>query len=153
MTRNAIPLGYVEAKNIGTNLDDEARKKQLRRYTKSLDNLIFTDYLEFRLYRGNEQTTTVRIAELSGNRIKPAPNNFQSLTDLLTAFAGYQGQTIRALAAICFARSAAVVMVSVIKAALEKENDSFQSEVHKANDPQRHPPRLCGSQEHWHKPG
>jgi len=45
-----IPLGYIEAKDIGIDLDTAEKSSQLKRYLKSLDNLILTDYLEFRFY-------------------------------------------------------------------------------------------------------
>ena len=66
LTRNKIPLGYIEAKNVGENLDDKKHEAQLSRY-KVLDNLIYTDYLEFRLIR---IVRTIKIAEISKNRIK-----------------------------------------------------------------------------------
>ena len=94
LTRNNIPLGYIEAKDIEKNLDDKAHKAQLHRYTKSLDNLIFTNYLEFRLHRDGKQVSAVTIAEVSGTRIKPKPANFDSFIDILNTFADYHGQTI-----------------------------------------------------------
>ena len=94
LTRNNIPLGYIEAKDIGKNLDDKAHKAQLHRYTKSLDNLIFTNYLEFRLHRDGKQVSAVTIAEVSGTRIKPKPANFDTFIDILNTFADYHGQTI-----------------------------------------------------------
>lgn len=94
LTRDNIPFGYVEAKDLDKNLDDKIHQDQLRRYTKSLDNLIFTNYREFRLFRSDKRVATVNIAEISGNRIKPAADNFAAFTDMLQAFAGYDGQTI-----------------------------------------------------------
>ncbi len=43
-------IGYVEAKDIGVPLDEILRTDQLTRYLASLDNLILTDYLEFRWF-------------------------------------------------------------------------------------------------------
>ena len=94
LTRNDIPLGYIEAKDIDKDLADKTHKAQLRRYTESLDNLIFTNYLTFRLYRDGKQVSETTIAEISNDRIQPRPGNFNAFTDLLDTFAGYQGQTI-----------------------------------------------------------
>ena len=94
LTRNDIPLGYIEAKDIDKDLADKTHKEQLRRYTDSLDNLIFTNYLTFRLYRDGKQVSETTIAEISNGRIQPKPDNFNAFTDLLDTFAGYQGQTI-----------------------------------------------------------
>jgi len=45
-----FPIGYIEAKDIGRSLDEAERSEQLDRYLNSLENLILTDYLEFRWY-------------------------------------------------------------------------------------------------------
>lgn len=55
LTRKAIPVGFIEAKDIGDK-DLEGKKKsgnkeQFDRYKASLNNLIFTDYLDFHLYQ------------------------------------------------------------------------------------------------------
>ena len=94
LTRNAIPLGYIEAKDLDKDLDDKAHAEQLRRYTESLGNLIFTNYLEFRLFRDGEVVGTVCIADLSGGRVKPKPDQFDTFTDLLHAFEKYDGTSI-----------------------------------------------------------
>ncbi|WP_068598420.1 hypothetical protein ACF3NR_10555 [Vaginella massiliensis] len=38
-----IPVGYIEAKDIGLNLDSKALKEQFDRYRNGLSNLIITD--------------------------------------------------------------------------------------------------------------
>ena len=50
VTRGLLPLGYVEAKDVGVKLDKAAASEQLMRYRESLPNLILTDYIEFRWY-------------------------------------------------------------------------------------------------------
>lgn len=47
VTRGLLPLGYVEAKDIGVSLEATASSEQLGRYRESLPNLILTDYIEF----------------------------------------------------------------------------------------------------------
>ena len=124
LTRNKIPLGYIETKDIGKNLDDPAYKEQLGRYTKSLDNLIFTDYLEFRLFRDGKQVSCARIGEVSGNQIKQKPDNFDAFTNMLKAFAGYQGQTITSANDLAkrMAHKARMLAAVIGKALLEKDN-------------------------------
>ena len=93
---NQIPLGYIEAKNIDKSLDDKAFGDQFNRYLQSLDNLIFTNYLEFRFHRNAETkpVATVAIAELHNGKIKPRPQNFTHFENLIANFGAYQGQTI-----------------------------------------------------------
>ena len=132
LTRNHIPLGYVEAKDIDKNLDDKIHRAQLARYTESLDNLIFTNYREFRLFRNAKRVAAVTIAECRAQRIKPAAPNLESfaaLTDLLTAFAGYEGQTITTAADLA-ARMAvkARMMAAVITEALARDDGEAKTD-------------------------
>jgi arginyl-tRNA synthetase len=48
--KNNIPILYLEAKDIGVNLDKIEKSDQMGRYF-GYDNLVLTDYLEFRFYR------------------------------------------------------------------------------------------------------
>lgn len=98
LTRNAIPIGFIEAKDIGDE-DLEGKKKsgnknQFDRYRSSLGNLIFTDYLDFHQYRDGELVARVRIADIQGGKIKPLPSNFQAFETLIKEFCAYVGQQI-----------------------------------------------------------
>lgn len=59
--RGAVPLGYVEAKDVGLDLDRIEKSEQLQRYRESLGNLVLTDYLEFRWYLDGELRLTARL--------------------------------------------------------------------------------------------
>ena len=48
--RNKIDVGYIEAKDIGIDLTKQKKQISLNVILASLDNLILTDYLEFRFY-------------------------------------------------------------------------------------------------------
>lgn len=95
LSRRNIDVGYIEAKDIGGGLDKTEKTEQLKRYRESLDNLILTDYLEFRFFLHGEKVETIRIGEIQGNRIKPLPENFDRLRTLFVDFAAFQGQTIK----------------------------------------------------------
>src|SRR5664279_3846221 len=66
LTKKDIPVGYIEAKDIGDRdlegLKKTGNKEQFDRYKSSLDNLIFTDYLNFLLYREGQFVTKITIA-------------------------------------------------------------------------------------------
>jgi len=57
-----VPIGIVEAKDIGNRLNRTERSKQLQRYMAH-GNVILTDYLEFRWYVNGEKRETIRIAK------------------------------------------------------------------------------------------
>ena len=87
ITRKDIPLGFVEAKDIGISLDDTENSEQLKRYRDSLANLILTDYLEFRWYVSGELRLTARLAKPQANgRLRAEAEGAQQLTELLQSF-------------------------------------------------------------------
>lgn len=95
ITRKNIPVGYIEAKDIGVDLTNKAYKEQFDRYRTSLGNLIITDYTEFKLFRDGTFVLPVRIGEVHGNKVIPRSENFGAFTDLIKDFCTHQGQTIK----------------------------------------------------------
>ena len=94
--RNGLPLGYVEAKDLGAGLDDDRHKEQFERYRGALGNMMFTNYLAFQLWRGEQELGSVELAALRGNKIRQLPDNFGPFAALLKAFGDYEAQLISA---------------------------------------------------------
>ena len=87
ITRKDIPLGFVEAKDIGVSLDDTESSEQLKRYRDGLANLILTDYLEFRWYVSGELRLTARLAKPQANgKLRAETDGAQQLVELLQSF-------------------------------------------------------------------
>jgi len=99
LTKRDIPVGFIEAKDIGDkDLDGTKKtgnKEQFDRYKASLNNLIFTDYLHFHLYREGVFITKIAIAEITDKGIKPLPENFGNFENLVKDFSSHVGQTIK----------------------------------------------------------
>jgi hypothetical protein len=57
LTRKDVPVGYIEAKDIGIDLSSKTLKEQFDRYRSALDNLIIIDYLDFHFYKAGELVT------------------------------------------------------------------------------------------------
>ena len=105
LTKKEIPVGYIEAKDIGdkdlSGAKKTGNKEQFDRYKASLNNLIFTDYLEFHLYIDGIFITKIAIAALrqaqGDNKfeIVPLPENFATFTNLIKDFSTHVGQTIK----------------------------------------------------------
>ena len=93
--RRNLEVGYMEAKDLDADLSKTEKTDQLKRYLESLDNLVLTDYLEFRFFLHGEKVEVVRIAEIENGAIKPLPENYDRLKALLIDFAAFQGQTIK----------------------------------------------------------
>ncbi len=83
LTRKDIPIGYIEAKDIGVDLEDKTLKEQFDRYKAGLTNLIFTDYLEFHFYKNGEFITKIAIAKIENGAILPLTENFDQFTNLI----------------------------------------------------------------------
>ncbi|MDQ2747170.1 MAG: adenine methyltransferase, partial [Acidobacteriota bacterium] len=98
LTKADVPIGFIEAKNIGDKDLDGAKKtgnkEQFDRYKSSLNNLIFTDYLDFHLYIDGQFKTSVSIGEIANGNIVGLPENFAAFTNLIKDFASRVSQTI-----------------------------------------------------------
>ena len=79
LTRNNVPVGYIEAKDIGVDLHSKTLKEQFDRYKAGLSNLIFTDYLDFHFYKDGVFTTKIAIATIEKGRICTHPRKLRSL--------------------------------------------------------------------------
>lgn len=106
LTKKDIPVGFIEAKDIGDNdlegVKKNGHKEQFDRYKASLNNLIFTDYLTFVLYRDGEFVTKISIGEASPNptkggtlEIRTLPENFAQFENFIQDFCAHTGQTIK----------------------------------------------------------
>ena len=99
LTKKDIPVGFIEAKDIGdTDLEGTKKtgnKEQFDRYKASLNNLIFTDYINFHLYREGKFVTKIAIAEITDNGIEPLPEYFDNFENLIKDFCVHVGQTIK----------------------------------------------------------
>jgi predicted helicase len=95
LTRKDIPVGYIEAKDIGVDLGSKTLKEQFDRYKSGLSNLVFTDYMDFHFYKDGELTTKIAIAKLENGTIVSQPENFDQFTQLIKNFAQTVSQTIK----------------------------------------------------------
>jgi hypothetical protein len=120
---NAIDIGYIEAKDVGKNLDEIENSEQLLRYRESLDNLILTDYLDFRFFREGKKVAQVRIGHALMGQVQPLPKNIELLETLLKDFAAFQGQTIKSAKnlAVLMARKAKLMQEVFCKAVSQED--------------------------------
>ena len=89
LPKGSATIGYVEAKDIGKNLDDVEQGKvadgeRFSRYLNSLTNLILTDYLEFRWYIDGDLRDTKNLGMVTKDgKIKPDKVKIQEVAELL----------------------------------------------------------------------
>jgi hypothetical protein len=93
--RRKVPLGYVETKDLGVDLDKVEKSDQMKRYLKALNNLILTDYLEFRWYVYGERKLKVRLAEVGKNsRLVVGTGAADIISQLLSDFYDTEAPTV-----------------------------------------------------------
>ena len=88
-------FGYIEAKDIGTNLTQAAKTEQIKRYLPGFDNFILTDYIEFRWYVNGKSQLTAKLAEESAGKFKATEENETKVHELLEAFLSQKPEKIK----------------------------------------------------------
>ena len=125
---NPIPVAFVEAKDIGDSdlAGRKEHKEQFDRYRSSLDNIVFTDYLDFHFYEKTEFVDSVRIAEVKGNKIVACKDNFDKFKHLIEHFGNAAPQTITSSSKLAkIMAGKARLLANVIEKVLVKDNDEY----------------------------
>ena len=93
--RNGVPIGHIECKDIGENLDATESSEQLERYRDALPNLILSDYLEFRWYAEGELRERARLGRFdSAGAYAAESDGGEAVRALLDAFFAADAATI-----------------------------------------------------------
>lgn len=128
LRKGKVPIGHIETKDIGSNLDEIQRGKgphgaQFKRYLAGLSNWVLTDYLEFRWYAAgeNKPRLTTALATLDGNKLKATPGGAEAVEHLLRAFLDQPALTIET------AKELATRMAGITHLLREVIDQSFQS--------------------------
>jgi predicted helicase len=96
LTENNIPRGFIEAKDVGKDLNNKKlNKDQFDRYRKALDNLIITDYLWFQFFQNDKLVHEIRIGEIQNGKVVPLTDNFSQFESLIKEFVEVKGVTIK----------------------------------------------------------
>ena len=124
--KGKTPVAYIEAKDLfDSDLDGrKENKEQFDRYKRSLDHIIFTDYLDFHLYENGEFVDSVRLAEARGDKIVVNEEFIDKFTQLVDRLAKSTPQRIVSptrLAAMMAGK--ARLLANVIEQALENDTE------------------------------
>ena len=125
LTRKDVPIGYIEAKDIGVDLNHKSLKEQFDRYKSGLSNLIFTDYLDFHFYKDGELTTKISIAKIENGSIVSLPGNFEQFSQLIKNFALTISQTIKSPTKLAqMMAGKAKLMANIIEKSLNNDDQN-----------------------------
>ncbi|MEQ8973024.1 MAG: N-6 DNA methylase [Coleofasciculus sp. C1-SOL-03] len=90
--RRDLLVGYVEAKDVGSNLNSIEKTEQLQRYLESFPNLVLTNYLEFRWYVNGKRRLKQVLADINDSTLQV--KNTEKIAALLEQFLNYTGDII-----------------------------------------------------------
>ncbi len=128
LQKGGIPVAYIETKDIG---DPDLRgvkqnKEQFSRYKQGLDCVVFTDFLRFLLYRGDECLLEVRIAEQDGDTLSILPDAEQRFAELLAQLRDAQPAPVSSAKklALLMAGKAQLLARSIREVLKDKESDA-----------------------------
>ncbi|MDR2064469.1 MAG: hypothetical protein LBP85_01975, partial [Prevotellaceae bacterium] len=122
VTRDEIPVGYIEAKDIPVNLNDRGLKEQFDRYRHTLDNLVITNYLIFRWYAKGEPVEEIAIGREADGKIIPLNENFDKFAEIIKQFTLYHTEGIKTSAELSKQMAAkARLLAGIIEEALNRD--------------------------------
>jgi predicted helicase len=133
--QGSLTIGYIETKRIGTSLDQIEQSEQMDRYLHALDNLVLTDYLEFRWYVKSEKRMVARLALVpQGKSLILNTMGMQATRDLLYSFLEHSAETIRKPEELAkrMARTAHMIRDIAVKAFAKQEASSTMNGLFEA---------------------
>ncbi len=123
-------IGYIEAKDLGVDLDRIEDSEQLKRYLSTFPNVILTNFTEFRLYRNGEPIEHISIARpfvIKKLSTIPPIENEDKLFELLERFLDFslpKTYTAKTLA-VELAKRTKFLKDEVVSEELKNNNDSI----------------------------
>ena len=131
--KDHLPVFFVEAKDVNDNdLDGRNKnghKEQFDRYKQALDYIIFTDYLDFHLYKQGEFVDSIRIAETRGDKIagiEEAEDKFVSMIQHLGSSAIQRITSAPRLAKLMAGK--ARLLANIIETAMNDDTQSYEND-------------------------
>ena len=127
------PVFFVEAKDLfDPDLDGQRQhREQFMRYKRSLDNIIFTDYLDFHVFEHGEPTQHVRLAEERQGHIRLIRGADQQFLEMVHHLAGSRPQPITSASRLAELMAAkARLLADVIAQAFQNAQDPNSPHYH-----------------------
>lgn len=89
-------VGFIETKNIGTDLDSVMQSDQIKKYREAVDNLLLTDYRRFILISSDVLDCSLfsKVELVTKGKITLHQSTLKDFEDIVDLFFGYQGKAI-----------------------------------------------------------
>ncbi len=121
-----IPIGYIEAKDIGVDLNKVEKSEQMGRYLESIgENIILTDYLDFRFFRNGVKVKEIKLGSVDSGKLKLLSDNADSFILHIKDFCTYAGITIKSSEGLAkmMAKKARMMEEVIYKAVMDENED------------------------------
>ena len=130
VSKGDIAIGHVEAKDlhIGLRAMKDANKAQQDRYRAALPNLIYTNCLDWDFYRDGGLVASVTIADLATD-IRPRPDRYQTLENLLRDFIARRPQTIASPRELAERMAGKAILIKDVLGRTLADDENLQSEL------------------------
>ncbi|PZQ80760.1 MAG: DNA methyltransferase [Ancylobacter novellus] len=130
MQRGDLVIGHAEAKDLNLDIHSlkDANKDQQQRYLKALPNLIYTNCLDWDFFRNGEKFATVNIGKMTLG-IKPNPDEYDRLENLLLDFAVQKPQTITSPRDLATRMAGKANLIKDVLRKTLADDKTFQSEL------------------------
>ncbi len=127
--RKDVPIGYIEAKDIGEDLHNPKKsdEEQKKRYLNSLNNIIFTDYLEFHFYKYGKKVNEIKLADIENDKLIIFIDTFSSFETHIKDFCDFKGQTIKSAEKLAEMMAQKARMMQDVLYQAVKEEDEYNS--------------------------
>ncbi|MBE9010977.1 N-6 DNA methylase, partial [Pseudanabaenaceae cyanobacterium LEGE 13415] len=125
--RRELLIGYVEAKDVGTDLDQIEKTEQLKRYLEAFPNLVLTNYLEFRWYVNGKRRQKEIFVDRTGNKLQARGTD--KIAALLDQFLNYTGEIINSPEELA-TQMARLTKAIRLATATALESEEAQGELH-----------------------
>jgi predicted helicase len=135
LTKQQRPLGYIETKNIGKDLDSPEFQEQFERYRGALSNLIITDYLRFQFWHNSEKLYDISIGKIKNGKIVAVKENFAEFENVVKEFFRHRDKTITTSSELASAMAGKATLLTYIIAEVLNEpqedmEDSPSLQIH-----------------------
>lgn len=131
VSQDDVVIGHVEAKDVpvGIRALKDSNKDQQKRYLAALPNLIYTNCLDWDFYRDGELVASASIADFEKG-VKPRPQDFATLENLLREFAIQRPQSITSPRDLAERMAGKASLIKDVLSRTLREDAEFQTELY-----------------------